>query len=216
LTHGLLAKNVVIDKGEGKERVEDFLVILTELRRELQPENVIQEMLVERIAVAYWRLHRVILAEKGFLRQELDFNSREAAELHELMRKSTVDMENGQLMVYDAPGIEELEMKRARVVNKLEDEDDQSNVGQPRIDRTDLEAQKSALDIALRMKYGELKKLEEQRLLSRKIPMSGQIDSIIRYETALERQFYRALNQFMCLKFGFVSQNNELDHTAGK
>ena len=58
LKHGLLAKEVVITIGEGAETPEEFNSLLEALQTQLAPEGTLEEMLVEKIAVAYWRLRR--------------------------------------------------------------------------------------------------------------------------------------------------------------
>jgi hypothetical protein len=72
LTHGLLSKEVVIPVGEGKENEGEFRALLTQLREDLTPEGVLEEMLVERIAVCYWRLKRAVRCETGEIRTQLD------------------------------------------------------------------------------------------------------------------------------------------------
>ena len=52
LKHGLLAKEVVITIGEGAENPEEFNALLGDLKAQLQPEGTLEEMLVEKIAVA--------------------------------------------------------------------------------------------------------------------------------------------------------------------
>lgn len=63
--HGILASELVIE-ALGEDAAE-----LDALRRrlvaELAPEGLIEELLVERILVAYWRLRRVVVAEGGLL-----------------------------------------------------------------------------------------------------------------------------------------------------
>ena len=72
LKHGLLAREVVIPVGEGKENPDDFRNLLAQLRDDLQPAGVLEEILVEKIAVCYWRLRRVLRSEMGEIRQRLD------------------------------------------------------------------------------------------------------------------------------------------------
>jgi len=72
LKHGLLAKEVVITVGEGAENQEEFNGLLIDLKTQLQPEGTLEEMLVEKIAVAYWRLRRAYKYEAGLIREELD------------------------------------------------------------------------------------------------------------------------------------------------
>ena len=72
LQHGLLARDVVILDGDGKEDPDEFATLLETLVAASVPERSIEEMLVERIAVCYWRLCRVNRCEMGLLRARLD------------------------------------------------------------------------------------------------------------------------------------------------
>jgi len=70
--HGLLSKAVVLRQGEGKEDEEEFKELLLSLHETYGPEGTMEEILVERIAVGYWRLQRAIRFETGMLREDLD------------------------------------------------------------------------------------------------------------------------------------------------
>jgi len=72
LKHGLLSKAVVLREGEGKEDEEEFKELLLSLHETYGPEGTMEEILVERIAVGYWRLQRAIRFETGMLREDLD------------------------------------------------------------------------------------------------------------------------------------------------
>jgi hypothetical protein len=68
LTHGLLAKEVVISRGDYKEDEEDFAVLLSGLREDFKPVGAIEELEVQEIAVCYWRKMRAIRYEHGGIR----------------------------------------------------------------------------------------------------------------------------------------------------
>jgi hypothetical protein len=70
--HGLLAREVVILDGDGKEDGDEFQELLERLRADYQPVGVVEEMLVEKIATSWWRLGRVLRAENGEIRGKLD------------------------------------------------------------------------------------------------------------------------------------------------
>ena len=70
--HGLLSQAVVIDAGDGTESRLEYDALLDQLHDDLKPQGVLEAMLVERIAVCYWRLRRAIRAEIGLTRLELD------------------------------------------------------------------------------------------------------------------------------------------------
>ncbi|NIV94068.1 hypothetical protein GWN42_15070 [candidate division KSB1 bacterium] len=72
LKHGLLAKEIVITVGEGAEDPEEFGQLLDDLQNELGPVGTIEEMLVEKIAAAYWRLRRALRYEVGLIRKKTD------------------------------------------------------------------------------------------------------------------------------------------------
>ncbi len=76
LKHGLLAREVVVTEGHRKESRKAFGALLDALRQDLAPAGPLEEMLVERIAVCYWRLRRVIIAEGGEinLRKDVKWN----------------------------------------------------------------------------------------------------------------------------------------------
>ena len=76
LRHGLLAKELVIPNGSGMENEEEFRELLSGLMEDLQPEGSMEEILVEEIAVSYWRLRRVIRSENGRIRQEFESDER--------------------------------------------------------------------------------------------------------------------------------------------
>jgi hypothetical protein len=72
LKHGLVAKELIIQKGDAKEDEAEFAVLLHDLCEELVPVGTVEEMLVERISACYWRLRRAARFEVGVLREELD------------------------------------------------------------------------------------------------------------------------------------------------
>jgi len=72
LKHGLLAKEVVITVGDSTEDPEEFNALLSDLTEQFKPEGTLEEILVEKIAVAYWRLRRAYKYEVGLIRDELD------------------------------------------------------------------------------------------------------------------------------------------------
>lgn len=72
LRHGLLAKESVITAGEGAENQEQFDTLLSDLKEQFDPKGTMEEMLVEKIAVAYWRFRRICRYETGLIRQQLD------------------------------------------------------------------------------------------------------------------------------------------------
>ncbi len=59
IQHGLLSKEAVIEGALGKENKAEFDFMLSQLHTDLKPVGVLEEMLVERIAILYWKSKRV-------------------------------------------------------------------------------------------------------------------------------------------------------------
>lgn len=72
LKHGLLSKELIIREGDGKEDEGEFFALHQGLHEDYSPEGTIEEMLVEKVAICYWRLRRAIRFESGMLREGLD------------------------------------------------------------------------------------------------------------------------------------------------
>jgi len=58
ITYGLLTSVLLIKDGDGTEDAAEFARLFTELRRSLAPDGALEAMVVESIAVAYWRARR--------------------------------------------------------------------------------------------------------------------------------------------------------------
>ncbi len=72
IKHALLAKEVVIEVGDGSENRNDFDVLFNELISYYDPQGPIERILVEKMAVNQWRHRRFIRAENGEIRKNLD------------------------------------------------------------------------------------------------------------------------------------------------
>src|SRR5579862_1182911 len=55
IKHGILAREVVITAGEGKESAEDFSAVLQGLQEHYKPVGILESTLVEKIATCWWR-----------------------------------------------------------------------------------------------------------------------------------------------------------------
>src|ERR1039457_3224011 len=55
IKHGVLAREVVITAGNGKESSEEFQALVEQLWEEYEPVGVVEELLVKRIAACWWR-----------------------------------------------------------------------------------------------------------------------------------------------------------------
>jgi hypothetical protein len=72
IRHGILAREVVITAGVGKESLEDFYDLIKQLNEEYEPVGIVEELLVQKIATCWWMKARVLRAENGEIRKWMD------------------------------------------------------------------------------------------------------------------------------------------------
>jgi hypothetical protein len=72
IRHGIFARDLVIDTGDGKEDEDEYLELLYGLMDSLRPAGQMELLLVEKVACDYWRLRRVLRYETGSIRKGLD------------------------------------------------------------------------------------------------------------------------------------------------
>jgi hypothetical protein len=65
IKHGILSSQVVVQGLRVRERRKDFQELRKRLWEELAPVGTVEEMLVDRIATAHWRMRRALMAEAG-------------------------------------------------------------------------------------------------------------------------------------------------------
>ncbi|HUU29585.1 MAG TPA: hypothetical protein VM123_17420 [archaeon] len=70
--HGVFAKDLIIASGDGRENEDEYLELLHNLTESLNPSGQMEHLLVEKIAVDFWRLRRVLRFETGSIRKHLD------------------------------------------------------------------------------------------------------------------------------------------------
>lgn len=253
LKHGLLAKELIIRNGDGKEDESEFATVLQHLCDELSPEGTVEEMLVERIAACYWRLRRAARFEVGVLREELDraisdyrptttWKEKKVdlfADYESLIEdEERVIRENKHCIKLLKDGLVlDKEPKEGTDINLwlyydalisskyVTDEWNDPDLDIDRFTEQEMNIEemraflekKGWIDKSLREDFIEQdlegikeceKRLEElarrrgnadlkaTRLIqSKSLPDALTMDRILRYETAIERQMYRALNQ---------------------
>lgn len=66
IKHGLSAKSLILSD----ENPIEYQTLLEQLQSELQPVGILEQSLVERIAVALWRQKRLIRAETAYIESE--------------------------------------------------------------------------------------------------------------------------------------------------
>lgn len=70
--HGIFTRDLIITSGDGKENKQEYKELLEGLITSLNPSGQMECVLVEKIAVDFWRLRRVLRFESGSIRKFLD------------------------------------------------------------------------------------------------------------------------------------------------
>lgn len=70
--HGVFTKDLIIINGDGKENENEYQELLNGLIDSFSPNGQMEHLLVEKIAVDFWRLKRLLRFETGILRKYLD------------------------------------------------------------------------------------------------------------------------------------------------
>lgn len=247
LKHGLLASEAVILDGDGKEDPDRCQALLDALVTAAAPQGPVEEMLVERIAVCYWRLCRACRCEIGLLRADLDSYqaafyeekdwqgsrlhytdaeiAQQIAEHQERIRFWKEDKVKFNAMMKAGKSLEETygweenwDYLFQRVVDDLEAAGQEAEqLGTPQqihqalksalgwSDADIWQALLAACDDGIVDDRAEITKHQQEMVknalalevvrLRQSIPASEDMDRLLRYETAIERQLYRALAQ---------------------
>jgi hypothetical protein len=247
LKHGLLSKEIIIGDGEGQEDEKAYQDLHFQLTNDLQPVGVLEEILVEKIAICYWRLKRAVRSETGEIRKRLDIFS-----WSELMAKADQFRSDKQFapLTKDFSKFLKSSIGISHLIRILQDLlEDAKNSGYlsersekllltsfdsqegslaqmclafsimakdgPRIATDDPEGHKDMPDPATCKELlidtikNEIKSLQlakklivdnealetEAAFASHSLPPVLQMDKILRYETTIERQLYRAMAQ---------------------
>lgn len=249
MKHGLLSREVVIDAGEGKENAAEFKQLLAQLQIDLCPVGIVEEMLVEKIAVSYWRLRRALRCEVGLIRSRLDsiswktafrlMDQFNAARKSMLLDESTESLSRTSFGTRFIIGFLDEVKNEFEAVGTLSDETiarvfgrfgHESNdfgftlllfynlaIGKLKPDEADtnssdkipdpgrckrafVELIDEKIDFYKEMQktWDQLEDLEgEATQLSLSLPQAEAADKLLRYETSIEKQFYRALHELM-------------------
>lgn len=96
LKHGILSAETLITDGESKEDTATFEALREELKADLDPQGLLQEILVDRLVALIWRWRRVLRYENGATREGADDvvadwvgHQRKAQEQRDALRRLT-------------------------------------------------------------------------------------------------------------------------------
>ena len=73
--HGILSSDLIITTGQGAEDSDEFAELLDALRLDLSPFGKLEEILVEKIAICFWRQKRALRCEAGLVRRRHAHNT---------------------------------------------------------------------------------------------------------------------------------------------
>ncbi len=219
LKHGLLSQQVVIDTGDGVESLQDFQTLLRRLHAEFQPTTVMEAALVERIATCFWRLRRAQRFEVGAIRESLDDCNRDDGSMQKtldsLLRRlakaqlrleadgTTLsllqdlgDLTNSQTAESIRPDLEKIAARVFFLTTDVPTPDLATYLlalFTKRIDEAQHRLRRLEIDLDSASRYEQLRL--SRRSLSRSLPASQEVLKLVRYETMLDRQLHRALDQ---------------------
>jgi hypothetical protein len=86
LKHGVLASALLVTEGGGAEDAAEFAELRQALHRDLEPVGTLEGMMVEKIAVCWWRQKRALRCEAGLIRRR--FVPKPVCELEESMNRA--------------------------------------------------------------------------------------------------------------------------------
>lgn len=236
LKHGILSRQVLVAGQHYQEDRKEFEALHRRFWEDLQPEGPMEEMLVDQIVTAHWRLKRALIAESGAIALNVDKGHRKRAKgIHPVLQwmqwrahgdpiyamqnsstgsavlmnwvramRATVEQEGRltkeavqKLITHfgGEPNVLTKSMEEMRL--KLEAEPDTPESAARKHDEALAFLDRKMNDLRLsRDRCVEDEEQEEDSMQAAAILPSGDVlDKILRYETKLERQMYRAMAQ---------------------
>jgi len=184
LKHGILSKAVIPPVLEEYESRKEFDALLASFVERLSPEGAVEEMLVERIATSYWRLGRVLRAEAGKIAINRGLSSAP------IFDQYAEDRETAHILQENLAKLDDDDPEAWQTLRALFDDE---------YDRhPDDDEMRSAIAQWLPdVNYA----LEDPPVLGEwanqvaaSLPNAKDLLLFMRYEAALDRQIYRALN----------------------
>ncbi len=228
--YGILARQLIVQGEYVQESAEEFQSFWTEYHDQLAPVGPLEEMLVDQIVALNWRMRRVRAAESGEITLSLDAGCRHRArnrvefndewphpdsymekDLLELRQKIEQGAELAKTdidhIADDADGsypslLGRLDALHAQV---SQNSDNRESNQQKILDTLDKEIKKLSEQQVNRRKHEAFK--EQAHRNSDSIPHMKVVEKILRVETTLERQLFRAIGQLDHLQTRRLSNN---------
>jgi len=216
VTHGILAKEAVVMKGDGAEEASEFAELVESLHAHLQPQDAVERLLIDRVAACYWRLRRAQRFEVGAVREGLDDCKTQPEGPGPYMKKYDASVRKLQLM-HDIerhrrqkpakgrqdPGGRSIRESPSTATDGLDHQaGNGSDLAVKETAATEAEDRTAKMEEAIREDKDLIERAEKQDALvdSRRpflaaLPADEPLNRLIRYETMLDRQLHRALSE---------------------
>jgi hypothetical protein len=234
--YGILARQLIVQGEYVQESPEEFQTFWTEYHVQLAPVGPLEEMLVDQIVAMNWRLRRVRAAESGEIALSMDSGCRHRArtrvEFNEEWPHPDQYMEKDLLELREQ--IEQGAELAKKAIDKITDDADEAypsllnklNTLHAQISQNPDNLDPATLRESNKQKIldtldVEIKKLSQQQINRRKheafkeqahrnsdsIPHMNVVQKILRVETALENQLFRAIEQLERLQTRRLANN---------
>jgi len=213
--HGILSKEVVVNDGDGRESAAEFVELVERLHAQFQPQDAVEQILVDRVAACYWRLRRAQRFEVGAVREgldncktppdgpgpnllEYDVSVRKLNLMHDIKRH----LHPKPVKEHQSSAIR----SKGEVLTAPTDQlDHQAGDGSDLVKEAaakEAEDRAAKMEEAIREDKARTDRAERQDALieSRRpylaaLPADEPLNRLIRYETMLDRQLHRALSE---------------------
>jgi hypothetical protein len=214
LKHRIFSKEVVAQGNCTGERLREFRALHQRFLEELQPEGAVEEMLVDQIVTAHWRLRRALAAESGEIAVSVNGGKRhrESGYLRKALHRWEAEPEPDFVMSESALGNQLIANQLTKVFASVESEGELTEevIGEKNPEGLSAEEVREwrkqqalayvnkELSIRLRQRSECAKRemMEEAALQAAEVlPSAETLEKIQRYETKLERQMFRAMAQ---------------------
>ncbi len=233
LKHGILSKEVLVRGLNIKESSRDLNALHERFCQELNPVGPVEEMLVDKIVTAHWRLRRALTAESGEIALSVDeghwkrrFNPTMFSLHMKIAEDPMLALQESALGNSNLATVLRELRERVEREGELTDAAIKSAFGKPniysnRFEKLHLRLSQNANGSDETTRREENKKQtmsfidrelttvrwlrdkcaireaaeEEARQAAATLPSMDVLEKILRYETKLERQMYRAMSQ---------------------
>jgi hypothetical protein len=209
LKHGLTAEETVLDDSPFYESKRQFKTLIDQFMQDLAPRNAAEAFLIQQMAQACWRLRRATKAENAIFRERdrelvgaIVSKHTDGSALSEepLDMMSSLRINN---MVEDAKAdLENLEKNDLDVSTYLERKEFANLEGASLKEkvREDLKLKIKFFEIILQLREKNALDEYEQRADEACIPPEIGLETVLRYRSSIQREFYTAFRELMHMR----------------